>query len=117
MKLPNGDQANLGNKLEHYCLNPEHSKGKHKALLFEKRLGITLNNKEILENALKKAVMEGEVELYKSDQYGIHYDLKFKLCTEFGESLILSCGIIKITENFPRLTNTYPIRYLHNTIK
>ena len=54
MKLPNGDQANLGNKLEHYCLNPEHSKGKHKALLFEKRLGITLNNKEILENALKK---------------------------------------------------------------
>ena len=109
MKLPNGDQANLGDKLERYCLNPEHSKGKHNALLFEKRLGITLNNKEILENALKKAVIEGEVELYKSDRYGIHYDLKFKLCTEFGESLILSCWIIKITENFPHLTNTYPI--------
>ena len=53
--------------------------------------------------------MEGEVELYKSDRYGIHYDLKFKLCTEFGEFLILSCWIIKITENFPRLTNAYPI--------
>ena len=33
MKLPNGDQASLGDKLERYCLNPEHSKGKHKALL------------------------------------------------------------------------------------
>ena len=109
MKLSNGNQANLGDKLERYCLNPEHSKGKHKALLFKQRLGITLANKEILENALKKAVMEGEVELYKSDRYGIHYDLKFKLCTEFGKSLILSCWIIKITENFPRLTNTYPI--------
>ena len=101
MKLSNGNQANLGDKLERYCLNPEHSKGKHKALLFKQRLGITLANKEILENALKKAVMEGEVELYKSDQHGIHYDLKFKLCTEFGESLILSCWIIKITENLP----------------
>ena len=101
MKLPNGDQANLGDKLERYCLNPEHSKGKHKALLFEKRLGITLNNKEILENALKKAAMEGEVELYKSDQ--------FTLQTELGKSLILSCWIIRITESFSRLTNAYPI--------
>jgi len=109
MKLPNANRANLGDKLERYCLNPEHSKGKHKALLFKQRLGITLANKEILENALKKAVMEGEAELYKIDQYGAHYDLKFQFCTEFGESLILSCWIIKITEDFPRLTNTYPI--------
>jgi hypothetical protein len=109
MKLPNADQANLGDKLERYCLNPEHSKGKHKALLFKQRLGITLANKEILENALKKAVMEGEAELYKIDQYGTHYDLKFNLCTDIGESLILSCWIVKITENFPRLTNVYPI--------
>ena len=58
MKLPNGDQANLGDKLERYCLNPEHLKGKHKALLFEKRLGITLSNKEILKNSLKKAAIE-----------------------------------------------------------
>lgn len=109
MKLPNADCAQLGDKLERYCLNPEHSKGKHKALLFKQRLGITLANKEILENALKKAVIEEEAELYKIDQYGTHYDLKFNLCTEFGKSLILSCWIIKITENFPRLTNTYPI--------
>ena len=109
MKLPNGDQANLGDKLERYCLNPEHSKGKHKALLFEKRLGITLSNKEILKNSLKKAAIEGEAELYKSDQYGTHYDLIFTLQTELGKSLILSCWIIRITESFPRLTNTYPI--------
>jgi hypothetical protein len=109
MKLPNGDQANLGDKLERDCLNSEHSKGKHKALLFEKRLGITLDNKEILENALKKAAIEGEVELYKSDQYGTHFDLIFTLQTELGKPLILSCWIIRITESFSRLTNTYPI--------
>ena len=109
MKLPNSDQALLGDKLERYCLNSEHSKGKHKALLFEKRLGITLANKDILENALKKAAMEREAQLYKTDQYGTHYDLVFTLQTKFGKSLILSCWIIRNTENFPRLTNTYPI--------
>jgi hypothetical protein len=105
MKLPNGDRAELGDKLERYCLNYEHQKGKHKALLFEKRLGITIANKELLELALKEAAIEGEAELYKVDQYGTHYDL----ASDVGESLILSCWIIKITEDFPRLTNTYPI--------
>lgn len=109
MQLPNGDRAVLGDKLERYCLNYEHQKGKHKALLFEKRLGITLANKEILEQALLQSASEGEAELYKIDQYGTHYDLAFSLYTDAGESLILSCWIIKITEDFPRLTNTYPI--------
>lgn len=109
MQLPNGDRALLGDKLERYCLNYEHQKGKHKAFLFEKRLGITIANKEILEQALLEAASEGEAELYKIDQYGTHYDLAFALYTDFGESLILSCWIIKITEDFPRLTNTYPI--------
>jgi hypothetical protein len=109
MKLPNSDRAILGDKLERYCLNPEHSKGKHKALLFKKRLGITLANKEILENALIKAAMEGEAQLYKTDQYGTHYDLVFTLQTELGKSCILSCWIIRNNEDFPRLTNTYPI--------
>jgi hypothetical protein len=109
MKLPNSDRAILGDKLERYCLNPEHSKGKHKALLFKKRLGITLANKEILENALIKAAMEDKVEPYKTDQYGTHYDLVFTLQTEFGKSRILSCWIIRNNEDFPRLTNTYPI--------
>ena len=109
MKLPSGDRAELGDKLERYCLNYEHQKGKHKALLFEKRLGITIANKELLELSLKEAAIEGEAELYKVDQYGTHYDLAFELHTDVGESLILSCWIIKIAEYFPRLTNTYPI--------
>ncbi len=50
MKLPNSDQAILGDKLERYCLNTQHLQGKHKALLFQKRLGITIENQEILED-------------------------------------------------------------------
>lgn len=109
MKLPNGDRAELGDKLDRYSLNPEHPKGKHKALLFNKRLGITLANKEVLELALRETAIEGEAKLYKVDQFGTHYDLVFFLQTDIGKSLILSCWIIRFTEDCPRLTNTYPI--------
>ena len=58
MKLSNSDQAILGNKLECYCLNSQHLQGKHKALLFERKLGITVDNKEVLEQALLNAIQE-----------------------------------------------------------
>ena len=69
MKLANSDQAILGDKLERYCLNPQHIQGKHKALLFQKKLGITLKNKEILEQALLQAIKENDAVIYKQDRY------------------------------------------------
>jgi hypothetical protein len=109
MKLPNSDQALLGDKLERYCLNTQHLQGKHKALLFKQRLGITIENKETLEQALLQAIQENDAVIYKQDRYGVHYDVKFLLQTEVGSSLILSCWIIRLHETFPRLTNTYPV--------
>ncbi len=109
MKVPNGEQAILGDKLERYCLNNQHFQGKHKALLFQSRLGITIKNKEILEQALLKALPENDAIIYKQDRYGVHYDVKFQLQTEVGSSLILSSWIIRENETFPRLTNAYPV--------
>ncbi|GBF82603.1 DUF6883 domain-containing protein [Aphanothece sacrum] len=109
MKLKNPEKAILGDKLERYCLNFQHSLGKHKALIFQKRLGITLTNKKILEDALLTAVRECEAMLYKQDSFGIHYDIKLFLETEFGSSWLLSSWIIRFEEDFPRLTNVYPV--------
>jgi hypothetical protein len=109
MKVPNGQKAKLGDKLERYCLNLEHPKGKDKAMMFQKRLGITLNNKTILEKALLNSLQEDDAIIYKVDQYGTHYDVKFTLITPTGKSLVLGCWIIRKTEDFPRLTNTYPV--------
>lgn len=109
MKLPNGERAVLGDKLERYCLNPQHLQGKHKAIMFQQRLGINLENKAILEEALLQTAINNKAVIYKEDRYGVHYDIKFPLKTKFGESLILSCWIIRKEENFPRLTNAYPV--------
>ncbi|BAU11686.1 hypothetical protein LEP3755_21890 [Leptolyngbya sp. NIES-3755] len=109
MKLPNGENAQLGDKVERYCLNLEHSRGGNKAILFQSRLGITLGNQEILKMALLEAAISGDAMIYKEDRYGIHYDIKLLLETEVGSSLILSCWIIRNDEDFPRLTNAYPV--------
>lgn len=109
MKLPNGDRAELGNKIEDYCLNPNHRKGQHKAKLFDNRLGITGNNAEILKSAIRQAAILENAVLRKTNEYGRHYNLKFRLETDTGSSLILTAWIIRTDEDFPRLTNCYPI--------
>ncbi len=109
MKLPNGDKAQLGDKIERYSLNLHHAKGKDKAILFNNRLGITLENKDQLEIALLDAAVHQEAEIYKIDDYGTHYDIKFFMATATGSSWVLSCWIIRTNEDFPRLTNTYPV--------
>ena len=57
MKLPNGHVADLGNKIEEYSLNLNHQAGKNKAILFASKLGITLENAELLKQALKEAAI------------------------------------------------------------
>lgn len=109
MKLPNGAKAQLGDKLERYCPNMEHPKGKDKAIMFRDRLGITLENRKILVNALLQSAIANEAKTYKTDAYGTHYDIRFSLSTEVGTSLILGCWIVRIDEDFPKLTNAYPV--------
>jgi hypothetical protein len=60
MKLPNGDRADLGTKLEDYVLNPRHREGRHKARLFESVLGITLANIGVLRQAILSAAENSE---------------------------------------------------------
>jgi ATP-dependent helicase YprA (DUF1998 family) len=109
MKLPNGHLAEFGSKIDGYCLNPNHNKGKHKARLFQSKLGINRNNSHILKQALREAAIDKSVTLRKQDEYGNHYTMKFRLTTAMGESLILAGWIVRQGENFPRLTSCYPV--------
>lgn len=84
MKLPNGDRAIIPlEKLLDYCLNPNHSSGKHKARVFASALGITTENADDLQQLIARAAVEGEVvqqsttaygQLFKVDWAVPHYD-------------------------------------------
>ena len=114
MKLPYGDKTDLQqilNKLDTYALDFNHSSGKHKARLFESKLGITKQNREVLITAIRDvATTSDQAEFTISDQYGDRYVIVFDLETDFGKSSILSAWIIHHGENYPRLTSVYPVR-------
>jgi hypothetical protein len=114
MKLPYGDKTDLQqiiNKLDTYSLDFNHSSGKHKARLFESKLGITKQNMNVLVTAIRDVAAISEyAQFTRSDEYGDRYVIVFDLETDFGSSSILSAWIIHYGENYPRLTSIYPIR-------
>lgn len=60
MKLPNGDRAELGTKIEDHILNPRHREGRHKARVFESVLGITTANTKTLREAIVWAAVNSD---------------------------------------------------------
>jgi hypothetical protein len=71
VKLPNGDKAEIPiQKLVGYCLNLNHSSGKHKAKVFASALGITADNFEVLYELIQKAALEGEIIQENTTEFG-----------------------------------------------
>lgn len=105
MRLPNGERADLGTKLEEYSLNRFHRQGQHKARVFESALGITVENKHILAQALHPAAKTQDAVSAGDNGFGQTYVLRFSLSTDKGSAEVLSASIIRYGEDFPRLTS------------
>jgi hypothetical protein len=86
VKIPNGERADLGEKLEEYMLNPRHSRGRHKARVFASVLGITRDNQEILESALREAASNSTDAISTGDEgFGETFEIRFRLTTDRGQ--------------------------------
>src|SRR3989442_1858719 len=96
MKIPNGDRAELGTKVEDYSLNRFHRQGQHKARVFESVLGITLATVEVLRDAVQQSAATSEDAIHKGDNgYGEVYELRFQLTTSKGTVTVLTGWIIR----------------------
>ncbi|HMP81243.1 MAG TPA: hypothetical protein PKA41_00885 [Verrucomicrobiota bacterium] len=108
MKLPNGERADLGTKLEDYTLNPLHRDGRHKARVFFATLGITLENRHLLKEALIHAATSTDAAESRGDNgFGAVFTLRFPLKTHSGAATVMSVWIIRHGEDFPRLSTCY----------
>ncbi len=108
MKIPNGDRADLGAKLEDYSLNSTHRQGQHKARVFEAVLGITLVNADVLRAALLQAAADSEGAVNRGNSgFGDLYELRFSLTTPKATATVLSAWIIRTSEDFPRLITCF----------
>ena len=110
MKLPNGERAELGDKLEGYSLNPSHREGRHKARVFAALLGLRLEDAPILRGAiLAAAAASDEAESRGDHGFGETFVLRFPMATDAGSAVVLTAWIIRHGEDFPRLTTCYTL--------
>ncbi len=117
MKLPYGERANLGTKLEDYSLNPLHRDGRNKARVFDSVLDRILANADVLRDALLDAAAHSDsAELRGDNGFGDVYIIRFPLTTTNGTAVILSAWIIRHGEDFPRLTACYIVGAMKSDI-
>ena len=108
MRLPGHEQAVIDPaKLIDYCLNPNHSKGKHKARVFRSALGLTPLNWTVLRDAIIAAIATQDAVETEEDALGRRYRVDFTIAPSAGSASVRSCWIIRRGEDFPRLPNSY----------
>jgi hypothetical protein len=101
MKLPNAERALVDvRKLEAYCLNVHHPRGKHKARVFAS-CGIT--DAEALNRALLEAAVSVDAIESESIRHGVLYIVEFR----WMQVLIRSIWMVRKNEDFPRLVSCY----------
>jgi hypothetical protein len=80
MLIPNAKQAIIDlDKLTSYCLNSEHTKGKHKARLFTSILGLRSQDAPELKEILHKVIETKNATLGLKNEYGQRYLIDFEL--------------------------------------
>ena len=106
---PNADKAIIDpKKLISYSLDYDNNKGKDKALLFEKVLGFTKSNANLLIKQIQENVSNYKAEICESDQYGQRYAVLMPITGVNGNTATVHTGwIIDNGKTIPQLVTVY----------
>ncbi len=110
MILPGADRAVVDvEKLRNYCLNPAHPRGRHKARVFASALLLLQTDADWLKAQLLEAALTMNAVEVKDDEYGTRFTLDFNCTKETLKACVRSGWIVRLGENFPRLTTCFVI--------
>lgn len=108
MKLPNPERACVPlKKLEGYCLNSAHQRGKDKARVFAACLGLRANDAVFLQQKLLAAARTEEAKLDDKDVHGQRYSIDFDITTSVATARVRSGWIVRSNEDFATLVTCY----------
>lgn len=95
-------------KLTEYALDPEHPLGCHKAYVFERVLGFTIDNYRELLEQIERAALSAEAHLRRTDAYGSHYTVDLKVTGPEGQRAVVRTGwLVASDSEEARLTTLY----------
>ncbi len=108
MRLPNAGSAIIDHmKLRDYCLSKDHPRGKHKARVFERVLGLTAEDTEELITQIRSRIRETACEEGEGDEYGQRYTVDVEIERNAVTAFVRTAWIIRRGEIQPRLTSCY----------
>lgn len=107
-RLPNSDQAILDiRKIEDYCLNPQHPRGRHKARVFRETLGIGRDESYWFRSAILSAVRQADVAEPASDAAGRRWRIDIFIERQNRKIVVRTVWIIRTGENTPRFVTCW----------
>jgi hypothetical protein len=105
--LPNYENAYIDiQKLKDYCLNENHTVGKHKARVFKSFLSFNLYDAEKFVEIIREGLKSNEVVIGKNDVYGQRYFVDMKISNFDKEATVRTAWIVTEKDN-PRLVTCY----------
>ncbi len=108
MLIPNAAQALIDErKLVEYSLSRGHPVGGHKAIIFERVLGISVQYAPLLREVLLHVARHASASVGRLDEFGQRYVVDFTLTTWIDTAILRSAWIVLHTEDFPRLTSCF----------
>jgi hypothetical protein len=96
-------------KLTEYALNPENPRGADKAIMFERHLGFTKDNYQLLLQQIELKVLGAEANLQKTDVHGQRYQVDLEIeGIESGQLETVRTGwIVELKNDVARLITLY----------
>lgn len=79
-------------KLTHYALETDSPHGKHKAVLFEKLLGITKENHTELIRQIEIGILQSEITFHSEDKFGRRYTADITVEGTEGRRAVVRTG-------------------------
>lgn len=107
-RLPHGDEAILDiRKIEDYCLNPSHPRGRHKAWVFREALDLQRSDASWLRDLLLEAARSGEALRVADDAWGSQWRLDTTIRRQGRSAVVRTIWIVRTGESVPRFVTCW----------
>ena len=106
--LPNADRAILDlRKIEDYCLNPAHPRGRHKARVFRDARGIGRGEANWLGRALLAGLQNSDAAELGRDVFGTRWRVDVPVARQNRRVVIRTMWIVRGGEQVPRFVTCW----------
>lgn len=108
MTFPNPDRAIVDlRKLEDYCLDSFHPRGKHKAKVFESALGLLRKDAPMLRDMILERIETSKCVEGSTDLHGARFSADLRITVGKRSAIVATAWMIRDGEDFARLTTCY----------